>query len=58
MWSGFSTILIISIIFMSILGYVIDNEKTFVLYNYILLVFNLIVTAIQQTVLESFTVDG
>jgi hypothetical protein len=58
MWSWFSTILITSIIIISILGYVSNNEKAFMLYNYVLLIFNLIVTAIQQVVLESFTVDG
>ena len=58
MWSWFSSILIVAIIFVSILGYVVHEEKAFVTYSYILLVFNLIVTAIQQVVLESFTVDG
>ena len=57
MWSGFSTILIISIISISILGY-IQEDPLFTFYGYILLVFNLIVTAVQQIVLESFTVDG
>lgn len=58
MWSWFSTILITSIIVISILSYVSNNEKTFMIYNYMLLIFNFIVTAIQQVVLESFTVDG
>jgi Na+/H+-translocating membrane pyrophosphatase len=58
MWSRFSTLLITSIIVISILGYVTDQEKSFMIYGYVLLVFNLIVTAIQQIVLESFTVDG
>ena len=58
MWSWFSTILITSIIVISILSYVSDNEKTFMIYNYMLLIFNFIVTAIQQVVLENFTVDG
>jgi len=58
MWSWFSTILITSIIVISILSYVSDNEKSFMMYNYMLLIFNFIVTAIQQVVLESFTVDG
>jgi Na+/H+-translocating membrane pyrophosphatase len=58
MWSWFSTILITTIIIISILSYVSDNEKSFTIYNYILLIFNFIVTAIQQVVLESFTVDG
>ena len=57
MWSGFSTLLIISIITISIFGYIQENSLT-TFYGYILLVFNLIVTAIQQIVLESFTVDG
>ena len=57
MWSWFSTILIISIISVSILGY-LQEDALFTLYGYILLVFNLIVTAVQQIVLESFTVDG
>ena len=57
MWSWFSTILIISIISISILGY-IQQDTLFTFYGYILLVFNLIVTAVQQIVLESFTVDG
>ena len=58
MWSWFSTILITSIIVISILGYVANSEKSFTMYSYILLIFNFIVTAIQQVVLESFTVDG
>ena len=58
MWSWFSTILITSIIVISILGYVAQQENAFILYSYILLIFNFIVTAIQQVVLESFTVDG
>jgi len=58
MWSWFSTILITTIIIISILGYVSKNEKAFTIYGYILLVFNFIVTAIQQVILESFTVDG
>ena len=58
MWSRFSTLLITAIIVISILGYVSDDEKSFKFYNYILLVFNLVVTAVQQIVLESFTVDG
>lgn len=58
MWSWFSTILITSIIIISILSYVSNNEKTFMIYNYMLLIFNFIITAIQQVVLESFTVDG
>jgi Na+/H+-translocating membrane pyrophosphatase len=58
MWSWFSTILITSIIVISILSYVSNNEKTFMIYNYMLLIFNFIITAIQQVVLESFTVDG
>jgi hypothetical protein len=58
MWSWFSTILIISIITISILGYVAKQEDKFSVYAYILLIFNLIVTAIQQVILESFTVDG
>ena len=58
MWSWFSTILITSIIVISILGYVANSEKSFTVYNYILLIFNFIVTAIQQIVLENFTVDG
>ena len=58
MWSWFSTILITSIIAISILSYVSNNEKSFMIYNYMLLIFNFIVTAIQQVVLESFTVDG
>jgi len=57
MWSGFSTILMISIIFLSILDYLV-KEDSFTVYNYILLIFNLIVTAIQQVILDSFTVDG
>jgi hypothetical protein len=57
MWSWFSTILIISIISISILGY-LQEDALFTFYGYILLVFNLIVTAVQQIVLESFTVDG
>ena len=57
MWSWFSTILIISIISVSILGY-LQEHALFTFYGYILLVFNLIVTAVQQIVLESFTVDG
>lgn len=57
MWSWFSTILIISIISVSILGY-LQEDALFTFYGYILLVFNLIVTAVQQIVLESFTVDG
>jgi Na+/H+-translocating membrane pyrophosphatase len=58
MWSWFSTILITSIVVISILGYVANSEKSFTVYNYILLIFNFIVTAIQQIVLENFTVDG
>ena len=57
MWSWFSTVLITSIVVMSILAYVVENES-FAIYSYILLVVNLIVTAIQQVILESFTVDG
>jgi len=57
MWSWFSTILIISIVTVSILGYV-QKDSLFTFYGYILLVFNLIVTAVQQIVLECFTVDG
>ena len=58
MWSWFSTILITSIIIISILSYVSDNEKSFMIYNYMLLIFNFIVNPIQQVVLENFTVDG
>lgn len=57
MWSWFSTILIVAIVCISILGYV-QKQDIFSFYGYILLAFNLIVTAIQQIVLESFTVDG
>jgi len=57
MWSWFSTILVIGVICVSILGYV-QKQDVFAFYGYILLAFNLIVTAIQQIVLESFTVDG
>ena len=57
MWSWFSTILVTAIISISILGYV-QKQDVFTFYGYILLVFNIIVTAIQQIVLESFTVDG
>ena len=57
MWSWFSTILIIAIISISILGY-LQKQDVFSFYGYILLAFNLIITAIQQIVLESFTVDG
>lgn len=57
MWSWFSTILVVGIVFISILGYV-QKQDVFAFYGYILLAFNLIVTAIQQIVLESFTVDG
>jgi len=57
MWSNFSSILIFSIVVISILGYVIENGS-FVIYSYILLLMNLIVTGIQQIILESFTVDG
>ena len=57
MWSWFSTVLITTIVVISILGYVIENES-FTIYNYILLVINLVVTAIQQVILESFSVDG
>lgn len=56
MWSWFSTLLIITIVIMSILSFL--QKETFTFYTYILVVFNLIVTAIQQIVLESFTVDG
>ena len=58
MWSAFSTILIVGIIFVSILGYIVQEESAFKMYGYVLLIFNFIVTAIQQVVLESFTVDG
>ena len=57
MWSWFSTVLVTSIVFLSILAYVVENES-FAIYSYVLLVMNLIVTAIQQVILESFTVDG
>ena len=57
MWSWFSTILITTVVVMSILAYVIENES-FVMYSYVLLVVNLLVTAIQQVILDSFTVDG
>jgi len=57
MWSGFSTILITAIIALSILAY-LAKDGSFVMYGYILLVFNLIVTAIQQVILDNFTVDG
>ena len=57
MWSWFSTILVVAVICVSILGYV-QKQDMFSFYGYILLAFNLIVTAIQQIVLESFTVDG
>jgi hypothetical protein len=57
MWSSFSTILIVSIVVLSILGYLVNNNS-FTLYGYVLLIFNLIVTAIQQIILECFTVDG
>jgi len=55
-WSHFSAILIISIVILSVLGYVTD--KPLYIYNYILLIMNLIVTGIQQVILDSFTVDG
>jgi hypothetical protein len=58
MWSGFSTILIISIIIFSILSYLLKDNNSFTIYSYVLLIFNLIVTAIQQVILDSFTVDG
>ena len=57
MWAWFSTILITSIVVFSILAYVVENES-FAIYSYVLLVMNLVVTAIQQVILESFTVDG
>ena len=58
MWSWFSTILIITIISITILGYASKQEDSFSIYAYILLIFNLIITAIQQVILESFSVDG
>jgi hypothetical protein len=57
MWSGFATILITAIIIISILSYLI-KESSMTVYSYILLILNLIVTAIQQVILDSFTVDG
>ena len=56
-WSGFSTVLICAIVILSILDYIIQTPQ-FILYNYILLIFNLIVVGIQQVILDSFTVDG
>ena len=58
MWSKFSTILIIAIIILSILSYLAKETGTFYIYSYVLLVLNLITTAIQQVILDSFTVDG
>lgn len=55
-WSQFSSIIITSIVILSILNYV--TETPLYMYNYILLIMNLIVTGIQQVILDSFTVDG
>jgi len=55
-WSQFSSIIITSIVIISILNYV--TETPLYMYNYILLIMNLIVTGIQQVILDSFTVDG
>jgi len=57
MWSGFSTILIIAIVVLSLITYLV-KDASFTMYNYILILFNLIVTAIQQVILDSFSVDG
>ncbi len=57
MWSNFSSLLVFTIIILSIFAYVIESES-FIMYSYILLLINLIVTGIQQIILESFTVDG
>ena len=57
MWSGFATILITAIIIISILSYLV-KESSLSVYSYVLLILNLIVTAIQQVILDSFTVDG
>ena len=57
MWSGFATILITAIIVLSILSYLV-KDNSFTVYSYVLLILNLIVTAIQQVILDSFTVDG
>lgn len=56
-WSNSSTILICGICVLSIIGYIGKTEQ-FILYNYILMVFNLIVVGIQQVILDNFTVDG
>jgi len=61
MWSGFSTILISAIVIIAVLSYIqsdTTNSKSFNVYNYVLLLLNLIVTVIQQVILDNFTVDG
>jgi len=58
-WSHSSTILICAIIILSILSIISkENSSQFTLYNYMLIIFNLIVVGIQQVILDSFTVDG
>jgi hypothetical protein len=57
LWSHSSTILICGICVLSIIGFIVKTDQ-FVIYNYILMVFNLIVVGIQQVILDSFTVDG
>jgi len=62
MWSGMSIALVAAMIIISMVGYffkdVYESQPYLVSYSYILLVLNLIVTAIEQIVLENFTVDG
>lgn len=57
LWSHSSTVLICGICILSIIGFIGKTDQ-FILYNYILMVFNLIVVGIQQVILDSFTVDG
>jgi hypothetical protein len=67
MWSNYSSILLISLLIISVIQYLlIENKnaeassyiKNLSLYSYVLLFFNLIAILIQQIILDSFTVDG
>ena len=55
-WSHFSTILIISIVILYVFNFIIESPLN--MYSYILLILNVIVTGIQQVILDNFTVDG
>jgi len=67
MWSGYSTVLVILMIVISIVQYVLKQQKNadsneyarqLSMYSIIIFIFNLIAVCILQVILDCFTVDG